>query len=218
MDETDVTIEKDELDYKVTVTKTRHVFKVCSCPRCGKECHEPIPNRLKEECQYGPEVQALALDLMDEGHVTINKTAKMIFGLTRGELALSEGYLAKLQRRASKAAEDFCADLKREILTQPIMHWDDTVVMVNKRRACLRFYGNETLALYKAHERKNKEGMDEDGMLRLLPATTVVVHDHLMVNYNKEFSYQNAECNEHLLRDLRRVSDNLAIILTRRRL
>ena len=50
--------EKDELDYKIVVVKRRHRFIEYKCEECGKKFHEEIPNNLKEENQYGPEVQA----------------------------------------------------------------------------------------------------------------------------------------------------------------
>ena len=36
------------------------------------------------------------------------------------------------------------------------------------------------------------------------------MHDHNMVNYNKEYSFTNLECVQHLLRDLQKVADNLS--------
>jgi Zn finger protein HypA/HybF involved in hydrogenase expression len=202
-------IEKDELDYKVVVTKVRHRFKVYRCSCCGAERHEKIPNHLKEENQYGPQVQALALELMNEGNVTINKVVKMLNGFTDGAIKPSEGYLVKLQKKASKAAEEFCEEVKTDLLTQKIVYWDDTVIMSNTKRACLRFYGTKQMALYKAHLHKDKAGLDEDGLLKLLSNSTTVMHDHNKVNYNSDYSFQNAECNVHLLRDLKRVEDNL---------
>ncbi|GMO28139.1 MAG: hypothetical protein Ta2B_08780 [Termitinemataceae bacterium] len=56
---------------------------------------------------------------------------------------------------------------------------------------------------------KDKAGLDEDNILKLLPKDTTVVHDHNKVNYNDDYSFQNAECNEHLMRDLQKVVDNL---------
>jgi len=35
------------------------------------------------------------------------------------------------------------------------------------------------------------------------------MHDHNKVNYNKEYSFSNIECNVHLLRDLQKTTDNL---------
>lgn len=201
--------EKDELDYKIVVVKRRHEFVEYECKECGKKFHEEIPNNLKEENQYGPEVQALELTLMNQANVTMNKAQKVTYGLTKGEIDLSEGYIAKLQERASKKLEGFIKDMKKEIIKQELLHWDDTVIMINTKRSCLRFYGTEKLALYTAHSHKNKEGLDNDGILSALSENTVVEHDHNKINYNDEYIFKNAECNRHLISDLKKVIDNL---------
>lgn len=201
--------EKDELDYRVVVIKRRHQFIEYECQECGKKFHKNIPNNLKEENQYGPEVQALELTLMNEANVPINKAQKVTYGLTNGEIDLSEGYIAKLQERASKNLEGFIKDMKKEIIKQKLIHWDDTVIMINTKRSCLRFYGTDKLALYTAHSHKNKEGLDKDGILRALSEKVVVEHDHNKINYNDEYIYKNAECNRHLISDLKKIIDNL---------
>lgn len=199
---------KDEFDYEVVLVKKRHQFPVYQCSNCHQKSRTPIPVRLKEENQYGSHVQAMALTFMNEGNVSINKTQEMIKGFTFGKIVPSEGYLAKLQQRAAKALASFSEEMRIHLLTQPLIHWDDTVIMVDQHRACLRFYGDEHFALYKAHMQKNKDGVIEDQLLTLLNETTTVMHDHLTMNYGKEFSYTNVECNVHLLRDLRSCIDN----------
>lgn len=201
--------EKDELDYKIVVVKRRHIFKEYKCKECGKAFHQEIPNNLKEENQYGPQVQALELTLMNQANVTINKAQKITYGMTNGEIDLSEGYIAKLQKRAAKNLENFMNEMKLEIINQPLLHWDDTVIMIDTARSCLRFYGTDKLAMYVAHSRKDKDGLDEDGILKALPKETVVVHDHNKVNYNVDYTFANAECNRHLIADLKKVIDNL---------
>lgn len=170
LEEMDEVIEKDCFDYKIVVEKIRHRFKVYCCPQCGKEVHERIPADLKEENQYGIQVQAMALTLMNQGNVPLNKVRKMTYGFTEGEILLSEGYLCKLQQRASLNAWDFCEDIRKEILKQDVVSWDDTVIMINTQRACLRFYGTEKLALYKAHMHKDKEGLDRDNIFETAPS------------------------------------------------
>ena len=182
--------EKDELDYKIVVTKKRHLFTEYECEECGKKFHEEIPNNLKEENQYGPQVQALELTLMNQANVTINKAQKITKGLTNGEIDLSEGYIAKLQKRASDKLSNFMEEMKAEIIKQPLLHWDDTVIMINTKRSCLRFYGTEKLAMYTAHSQKDKNGLDEDGILNVLAKETVVVHDHNNCSFTN-FSMSN---------------------------
>lgn len=207
--ETGKTINKDELDYEVVVIKKRHQFAVCECSECGKEFHDSIPIRLKEENQYGSHVRSLALSLMNTGNVSVNKVKKMIYGLSEEEINPSEGYLIKQQRKAARDLKPFMQELKKQCLCLDTIYWDDTVIDINTKRGCLRFYGDEKLALYTAHLRKNKEGLDKDQILSLLPKQTVVMHDHNRVNYNKQYSFRNIECNIHLLRDLQKTTDNL---------
>lgn len=184
----------------------RHIGGQTSCCRTVKVS---VPSQLKEENQYGMNVQALAITLMNQGYVSMSRTREIISGLTQNEMSLSEGYIAKLQKRMANQLEGFIKELKKEMLSLSVVHWDDTVIMINKKRACLRFYGNEKTALYTAHEKKDKEGLDQDGILTLLGKETVVVHDHNIVNYNDEYEFQNAECCVHLIRDLQKVIDNL---------
>lgn len=207
--ETGEVLHKDELDYEVVVKKKRHQFPVCKCGTCGRSFHQPIPVELKEENQYGSCVRALGLSLMNIGNVSVNKARKMIYGLSEEEINPTEGWLMKQQRKASEELKPFMKELLEKCLCLDTVYWDDTVIDINARRGCLRFYGDEQLALYTAHRYKNKEGLDDDGILKLLPAETVVMHDHNRVNYNKEYSFSNIECNVHLLRDLQKTTDNL---------
>ncbi len=208
-EETEKSVNKDELDYEVVVIKKRHNFPVCKCTDCKREFHQPIPKKLKEDNQCGVNVRALTLSLMNIGNVSVNKVKKMIYGLSEEEVNPSEGYIIKQQRKAAQELTPFLEELKKRCLTLGILYWDDTVIDIDTARGCLRFYGDDNIALYVAHRYKNKAGLDEDGILKLLPSSTIVMHDHNKVNYNKEYSFSNIECNIHLLRDLQKTTDNL---------
>jgi hypothetical protein len=80
--------------------------------------------------------------------------------------------------------------------------------MINTNRACFRFYGNETIAYYTAHDHKDMESIDDDNVLALLTSATKTMHDHNKVNYNEKFSFDNLECNQHLQRDCQKNSDD----------
>lgn len=209
MDETENIVFKDEYEFKVVVKKIRHRFMETRCPECGYITKAEIPNNLKEENQYGYGVQALASTLMNEGYVSMSRTKEIVAGLTNEEINLSVGYIAKLQKKLATCLKGFNEELKSTLMQLPMLHWDDTVIAVDKQRACLRFYGNEKYAYYRAHERKDKIGLDKDQILLSLDSNTYVVHDHNKVNYNDDYEFQNVECCVHLLRDLKKVIDNL---------
>ena len=59
--------------------------------------------------------------------------------------------------------------------------------------------------------KKNDLWLDGDGILKLLPAETTVMHDHNRVNYNSDYSFSNIECKVHLLRDLQKRTERITI-------
>lgn len=209
LSETGSEVIKDELDYKVKVIKKRYHYKEYVCNDCNRIVKETIPVNLKEKNQYGNNVQATALTLANIGNVPMNKIRKIISGLTMREINLSEGFIAKLQKRSASKLAKFIDDLKFYIIHLKLVYWDDTVVMINTKRGCLRFYGNEDVALYTAHEKKDKQGLDEDNILNLLTILTIVEHDHNKVNYHDDYSFINAECCQHLERDLKLIETNI---------
>jgi len=196
---------KDEADYEVRLIKRRHIFKEYICSKCGKNTHAPIPKNLKEANQYGNAIQSIILALVNLGFVSINRTRKLVCGFLGNEFSVSEGYISKLQKRYSKALQAFVQDVRLECLKTAMLYWDDTVVFINKERGCMRFYGNQRIALYKAHPHKNREGIDNDAILGLLSADTTVMHDHNTINYNDDFCFTNVECNQHLQRNLQKL-------------
>lgn len=197
---------KDELSYRFVPIKRRNHFITYKCNFCNKEVHQNIPNRLKEDNQYGSEIQAVALSLANEGNVSMNKIRHIIRGFSHEEIDMSEGYIAKLQKKASEKLVTFKEELYKKVLTRKLLYWDDTVIMINAKRGCLRFYGDKNIAYYTAHNHKNEDGIKEDGILNTLSKNVTVMHDHNIINY--KYSYQNIECNVHLIRDLEKCKNN----------
>ncbi|MBQ9155999.1 MAG: IS66 family transposase [Eubacterium sp.] len=199
-------VEKDETDYEVKIIRKRHRFKEYICRECGKRVRAPIPKRLKEENQYGANIQAMVLALLDLGFISVKRTRDITIGMMDRELRLSEGFVGKVQKKAARMLKDFNEEVKAFCLVQKILYWDDTVVFMNTARACFRFYGNEKVAYYRAHESKGAEGIKDDGILANLTEKTTLMHDHVKYNYRKEFLFKNIECVQHLERELEKVS------------
>ena len=199
---------KDEIDYEVRVIKRRHKYPEYRCSRCGKIVHSPIPNHLKEHCQYGNTAKAMILALLDLGFVSVNRTKKLMKGFFSGAIDPCEAFIIGMQKKAAKKLQTFAADVKKKLLQELVLYWDDTVIFINKARACMRFYGTEKFALFTAHAGKGRDGIDEDALLALLSRTTFVMHDHASVNYNADFIFINIECNQHLQRDLEKLAQN----------
>ena len=201
--------ERDELDFEIKIIKRRHKFYCYKCLDCGKEIKATIPVELSAENQYGSNVKALGITLINHGFVSYNRTRKIIFGLTNSNIDPCEGYLTKLQKKTSSLLKDFVFDVKQEILKSKLNYWDDTVVAIaDKDKACMRTYTNSKHVLYKAHMSKDTTGMDEDGILQNLPSNCIVMHDHLKHNYCDDYQYDNLECNAHITRKLEGITQN----------
>lgn len=201
-------VSKDEFDVEINVIRRRHYYKIYGCRDCGKTYRVQIEKRHKEKNQYGSNVQALALSLMVTGNVAINKVQMLLKGMTNAQMNPSEGFICKLYKRASEGLKQFKADLRKNMICRTLLYWDDTVIMIQKQRACMRFYGDETIAYYTAHDAKDLNGIIEDDILTVLTEETTVMHDHNRVNYNDRFSFLNIECNQHLERDLQKITDD----------
>ena len=206
--ETGYSKTRDEYEIKVSVKKIRHHFKETKCCECDHLEVPQIPSQLHGDNQYGVNIQAHLIALLNQGFVSMSRTKEMMSGMTGGVVHVSVGYIAKLQKRLALALEPFMTQLRLSIIASDLVQWDDTVISIDKKRACLRVYVSGDLAYYTAHQQKNKEGLDKDGILLALDENTVVVHDHNKVNYNDDYSYLNAECCRHLCSDLQKMHDN----------
>ena len=242
-------VKADVIDFVVTVEKIRNNIHNYKCTCCGKKVS--ADNELTRGVTYGKNVDSIILSTLNESNIAINKVSKHISGLTNGEIQVSEGYIAKVQKKAADNLNNFMSELKTTILNLPIVHWDDTVIKIqnniedeeeannrkknknnaeiiedngeeasNKksindaetkkiRNGIIRFYGNDQFAYIVGHRFKDKIGIDEDGILSNLSSECVCVHDHVLLNYNDEYEFVNAECNAHILRYLKQVKDNL---------
>lgn len=200
--------DKCQTDYIVKIIKRKYKFKECICNNCNTKFHSTIPNELKEDNQYGNAVKSMSLCLTNEIYTPFNKTVKLIRGITNDEINLSEGYVAKLQKYASEKLEDFIKELKDYFPKQHCYGWDDGVINVGTKESILRTYCTDKIALFIAHEKKNKEGIIEDGILSSTSSNTIVMHDHILHNYNKMYSFDNVECMIHLIRRLKKSKEN----------
>lgn len=81
LEHTGKSVDKQEVDYKVVVTKVVHKFPEMKCQKCGHVVRAAIPPNLKEQCQYGPKVQALLLATLALGFVSVERTREIAAGI-----------------------------------------------------------------------------------------------------------------------------------------
>ena len=142
-----------------------------------------------------------------EGMVSIKRIQKIICELTDGQLNLSEGTISKWNKDLSVFVLPAVEEIKKKLLTAPILHKDETGIRVNKSINWFHVLGNDKYTLYAAHKKRGNDadkerGNDADKEMDILPAYSgVLVHDHLRGLYS--FTCDHAECNAHILRYLK---------------
>ena len=216
--------KSDILDIEIKVIKTRNYIHNYKCQCCKKRVS--ANNNLPRGVTYGPNINSICLSMSNESNTALNKIVSFISGITNNEINLTEGYLVKIQKKAANKLSNFMHNLKEKVISLKRLFWDDTVVKYgigkptegfnekeleesvkdNEKKVksgVIRFYGNDDWALLIGHKNKNSDGIDEDGILDNLNEECVVMHDHLILNYNEKYLFQNAECNEHTLRYLK---------------
>jgi len=151
---------RDELDFDIVIKKTRYNFYKYQCNNCGEFIMCDIPQNLCAENQYGSKTQALGLALVDFGDVSYKRTRDIINGLTGGEINPSEGYLAKLPKRASQKLKKFVFDAEENIIKSPVVQHDDGVIKIGKKE---KDKEDELAVLIN----KSKEELTEDNIKKL---------------------------------------------------
>lgn len=207
-------VKSDILDVEIIVTKTRNIIHNYKCSCCKERVSANID--LPRGVSYGTNINSMGLSMMNESNVALNKIVSFISGITGSKINLTEGYLVKLQKRTANKLKSFTHNLKEKIISLKHVFWDDTVVncgveTLKERKetdkkvknAIIRFYGDDKWALLIGHDSKKAEGIDEDGVLDNLSKDCIVMHDHVLLNYNEKYLFQNAECNAHVLRYLK---------------
>jgi regulator of replication initiation timing len=186
-----------DLEIKATVTEHRSYEGVCQ--RCNATIKNEIP--VNDIITYGETVKAFVAMLSSEGLVSINRIKTMLFEITNGVIDLSEGTIAKWNKELSGKLAPFIQEIKEKLITQPVLHKDETGIRVEDILQWLHVLCNERYTLYYSNKKRGNEADEEIG---ILPAYSgVLVHDHLKGLYR--FSCSHAECNAHILRYLKSV-------------
>lgn len=88
----------------------------------------------------------------------------LLKGITNAQMSPSEGFICKLYKKASEGLKQFKSELRKNMICRTLLYWDDTVIMIQTKRVCMRFYGDEfdlkVKQFLKKGERENKASAD----------------------------------------------------------
>ena len=159
-----------------------------------------LPAELNSVVIYGSEVKALALTLAYVGNVPLKRSCELISALSNDLIALSPGSLYQHAQTLADASSDFIDEIQTNLLNSEVICTDSTVISVNGTQEYIRNFSTQNDVLYCPMKTKTIEEMEKAEILSNFAG--IFVHDHETALYH--FGTGHAECNAHILRYLRK--------------
>lgn len=159
-----------------------------------------IPEEYRSDVTYGANVKALAISLYSEGVMSNDRIAAFLNAAGKDELGLCVGSVYGFCKKFARQAGTSILHLENELLNQSVVATDATTVTVNGRQNYVRNFSTENTVIYYAMQKKTISALRELDFLKKY--TGILVHDHETALYH--FGTDHGECNVHLLRYLRK--------------
>lgn len=162
-----------------------------------------IPPEYRNDVAYGENVKALAVSLYSEGVMANDRIAAFLNAASGDVLALSDGSIYSFCKKLSKNAAESIRNLESGLLNQSVVATDATTVTVDGKQNYIRNFSTDKTVVYHAMNSKSVGSLKEIGFLSQYSGT--LLHDHETALYH--FGTEHAECNVHILRYLRKNSE-----------
>lgn len=182
---------------------TEYVSKNHLCPSCGQNHTGIFPSNISAPTQYGNNIQAHIIYMMNYQLLPYKRTKEMfqnLFGMN-----ISEGTLCNIQHRFHGMIKEPIEAIKKNIIKSDVIHVDETGLYAEKNRQWLHVASSNLFTYYFTHEKRGKEAMVFGGILPDYKGT--IVHDYWKPYY-KFAECNHALCNAHHLRDLQYIIDS----------
>lgn len=179
-----------------------HRAEIKGCPHCGAHVRAEFPTGVSAPVQYGPRFQSLMVYLNQQQLLPYDRLAQLcedLFGQP-----LSAGTLVAANERVFAQLKPFAQVLVNQVPQAPVVHLDESGLRVAGALHWLHVASTAELTFYGVHPKRGTEAMDALGIVGA--CRQWVMHDH----WKPYFAYpecQHALCNEHLLRELKFLSE-----------
>jgi len=132
-------------------------------------------------------------DTDGDGLVSMQEMMKDVLGVT-----LSQGTISNIQKRCHDKLESFEQNLKKQLIQEDVVNFDETGMRVNKHLHWMHVACTDSLSLYHLDPRRGVTAMDTMGILPEFSGRAI--HDHLKAYY--QYVCDHGLCNAHHLREL----------------
>lgn len=163
-----------------------------------------IPERYNSDVTYGDTVKSLVTHLYGCGVMSNDRIASFINEASGGDFALSDGSVYNFCAQFADKAEKTIAELEREQSVESVLCTDATNTTTNGKKSYIRNFSSKSAVIYYAMESKAIEALKNIEFL--VGYHGILMHDHERALYH--FGKGHAECNVHILRYLRKNTED----------
>ncbi len=181
-----------DLDIKPVITEIR-IY-------ADEQGHYAIPREYRSDVVYGTNVKAMAVALYSEGVMSNDRIAAFLNAVSGDGLNLSEGSVYYFCKYFSQISESSIAHLEEELLSEPVVATDATVITVNGKQEYIRNFSTTKSVLYRAMKDKKLDTIHRVHFIEKY--TGILMHDHETALYH--FGTDHGECNVHVIWYLRK--------------
>jgi transposase len=176
---------------------TQHEALQVRCPQCQRVSVGSFPAEAASRAQYGPQLRALAVYLVDEQLVPLGRVQQLLVDLFG--VRLGRGTLVGWIQRAAGVLAPVETQLKAALQRARVLHNDETGVRRGGLLAWAHVASTSQLTHYAIHAKRGGEATDA---IDILPTYRgVSVHDGWRP-YQTHSHCRHALCNIHHLREL----------------
>lgn len=188
---------------KIKLKVTEYQANEVECPDCHKIHVIKFPANVMKPVQYGENLQGLMAYLTQYQFLPLARATELIRDLIGHNI--SEGTLVNVNNRLFKNLENVESAIKEQIISAPVVHFDETGIRCTGKTNWLHSASTDKLTHYAIHKKRGTEATKEIGILSEFEGTAV--HDHWMPYYTFE-KCTHAECNAHNIRNLKDAYEN----------
>ncbi len=195
---------RNVVDVEISTKVTRHYTEEYVCPLlAGRIISGKFPAGINSSVQYGDGVRALAIALNTAGMMSVDRVHKILNGVLA--VTISTGTIARMVSQFSSTVSDTVQEIKRVLLTRPVVNCDETGTRVNAGICWVHSACDARYTYLSLQHRRGREGMEKAGFLPFYGGT--IIHDC----WSPYWSFNRLKhglCGAHLLRELQSIIDN----------
>lgn len=163
-----------------------------------------IPRKNLSEVIYGDTIKILAVDLYIEGNASLERIQKLIYSLSGQAVEISQGSIFHFLKQFAVMGEQSLKQIDLELLREQALCTDATYTSTDGVCSYIRNFTSDHAVRFCPMDSKTIEAHEGLELLRIYDG--ILMHDHETAMYH--FGHGHAECNIHLLRYLRKNTED----------